>query len=115
MNFAAVFGGANGIGCYVVLLEQRIQFHATNLGATQNFANESAVELLRGVGGMLTEAGASAFEREAMAIDHLNQMIVAQANALGFQDGFLFIGLTVLIPFIPLIFMKNRPEVLGFG
>lgn len=114
-NFAAVFGGANGIGCYVVLLEQRIQFHATNLGATQNFANESAVELLRGVGGMLTEAGASAFEREAMAIDHLNQMIVAQANALGFQDGFLFIGLTVLIPFIPLIFMKNRREVLGFG
>lgn len=107
-NFAAVFGGANGIGCYVVLLEQRIQFHASNLGATQNFANDAAVELLRGVGGILTEAGASAFERDAMAIQHLNQMVVAQANALGFQDGFLFIGLTVILPFIPLIFMKNR-------
>ena len=107
-NFAAVFGGANGIGCYVVLLEQRIQFHASNLGATQNFANGSAVELLREVGGILTEAGASAFERDAMAIQHLNQMVVAQANALGFQDGFLFIGLTVILPFIPLIFMKNR-------
>lgn len=107
-NFAAVFGGANGIGCYVVLLEQRIQFHASNLGATQHFANESAAELLRGVGGMLSDAGASAFERDALAIAHLNRMVIAQANALGFQDGFLFIGFSVLIAFIPLIFLKRR-------
>lgn len=105
-NFAVIFGGSNGVGCYVLLLEHRIEVYASNLGWTQTFGNATAQDLVRGAGALLVEAGLSDIERDGMAIDHLSRVIVAQANALGFQDGFLFIGLSLLAPFIPLLFVR---------
>lgn len=107
-NFSVIFGGSNGAALYVVFLEQRIQYHASNLGATQTFANDTARELLSGAGMLLSPAGVSELEREGLAVGHLESVIIAQANALGFQDGFIFIGVSMLAAFIPLLFMRPK-------
>ena len=107
-NFAVIFGGSNGAALYVVFLEQRIQYHAANLGATQTFANDTAQELLQGAGSLISQAGVTDLERNGLAVGHLKQVIIAQANALGFQDGFVFICLSILLAFVPLLFMRPK-------
>ena len=110
-NFAVIFGGANGAALYAVFLEQRIQHHASLLAATQTFANDTTRELLYSVGRLISQAGVSDLVRDGVAVWHLKEMIVAQATALAFQDGFVFIGISLLIPFIPLIFMSQKAEI----
>jgi EmrB/QacA subfamily drug resistance transporter len=107
-NFAVIFGGSNGAAIYVVFLEQRIQYHASNLGSTQTFANDTARELLQGAGALLAQAGVTDLERGGLAVGHLKQVIIAQANALGFQDGFLFITVSLLTATIPLLFLRPK-------
>ena len=107
-NFAVIFGGSNGAAVYVVFLEQRIQYHASNLGSTQTFANETARELLQGAGALLAQAGVTDLERGGLAVGHLRQVIIAQANALGFQDGFVFVYVSMALAFIPLLMMRPK-------
>jgi len=109
-NFAVIFGGANGAALYAVFLEQRIQHHASFLAATQTYANDTTRELLNGAGMLISQAGVSDPAHDAVAVWHLKEMIVAQATALGFQDGFVFIAVSMMIPFIPLIFMSQKAE-----
>ncbi len=106
-NFAVIFGGSNGAACYVVFLEQRIQYHASNLGATQTFANDTAHELLSNAGALLSQAGLGDLEQSGMAAGHLSQVITAQATALGFQDGFVFVYVSMALAFIPLLLMRS--------
>ena len=109
-NFAVIFGGANGAALYAVFLEQRIQHHASFLAATQTYANDTTRELLNGAGMLISQAGVFDPAHDAVAVWHLKEMIVAQATALGFQDGFVFIAVSMMIPFIPLIFMSQKAE-----
>jgi MFS transporter, DHA2 family, multidrug resistance protein len=107
-NFAVIFGGSNGAAVYVVFLQQRIEYHVNNLAATQTYANETTRELLSGAEMLLSQAGVSNLERNGMAVGHLAQMIIAQANALGFQDGFIFVSASMLMAVLPLLFMRRK-------
>ena len=107
-NFAVIFGGSNGVGFYALLLERRIEFHASNLGWTQTLANDGAQEMLRGAGALLAQSGLSELQRDGVALSHLRQVIVSQANTLGFQDGFVFIGVSLVIPMDPLLFLRPK-------
>jgi EmrB/QacA subfamily drug resistance transporter len=107
-NFAVIFGGSNGVGFYALLLEQRIEFHASNLAWTQTAANDGAREFLSGADALLAQSGFGELERTGLAIGHLKQVVIAQANTLGFQDGFVFIGISFLIPFIPLLWLRPK-------
>jgi DHA2 family multidrug resistance protein len=107
-NFAVIFGGSNGVGFYALLLEQRIEFHASYFAWTQTPANDGAREFLRGAATLLAKSGLADLERGALAIGHLKQVIIAQANTLGFQDGFVFIGISFLVPFIPLLLLRPK-------
>ena len=93
-----------------MFLGQRIQHHASFLAATQTFANDITRELLHSAGLLIPQAGVSDLVRDGVAAWHLKEMIVAQATALGFQDGFVFIGISLMIPFVPLIFMSQRAK-----
>jgi len=107
-NFAVIFGGSNGVGFYALLLEQRIGFHASHFGWTQTTANDGAREFLGAAAALLAQSGLAEFERAGLAIGHLKQVIIAQANALGFQDGFVFIAISILIPLVPLFFLRPK-------
>ncbi len=103
-----MLGGSTGISVFVVLLEQRIEFHATNLGATQTAANSATMEMLGQVSGRLATAGLPDVQQYGAAMNYLGQMVTAQANMLGFQDGFVFLAMMALAPLLPAALLLRK-------
>jgi hypothetical protein len=67
-NFAVIFGGSNGIGFYALVLERRIEFHASSLGWTQTPGHDGARELLQGAASLLAQSHLSELERDGLAV-----------------------------------------------
>jgi len=107
-NLALMLGGSSGISCFVLLLERRIEFHAVNLGATQTSANPTTVEMLDRVVGQIAPAGLGNHAQTGLAFDYLDRVVTAQANMLGFQDGFLAITVVALAPLLPVALLRRR-------
>jgi hypothetical protein len=101
INFMRQLGGACGVTMLVVVVEQRTQFHAEAMAATQSFGNATSRELLSDVEGLLAEAGVSENVRGPGALHFLGEVIEAQAVARGFSDGFLMIAIVFLLAAIP--------------
>jgi len=101
INFCRQLGGSLGLNAWVVFLEVRTHYHSDILAATQSADNTSSRELLAGVGRMLGEAGVSAALHEPGALHYLGQVVHAQANAIGFQDGFLVLAISFISAMIP--------------
>jgi MFS transporter, DHA2 family, multidrug resistance protein len=108
-NLSLMLGGSTGISVYVLLLEMRIEFHATNLGATQTSANSTTLEMLGRVTGQLANTGLPDAMQEGVAMNYLSSVVTAQANMLGFQDGFFALTIVAMVPLIPVLFLwRNR-------
>tara|TARA_Y100000994_G_scaffold248546_1_gene256625 strand:- start:891 stop:2474 length:1584 start_codon:yes stop_codon:yes gene_type:complete len=101
VNFMMLFGGAIGINGLVVLLDRRTQFHGEALTATQTSANPATRELLDSVARVLGEEGFAEALRSPVALNYLGDMVHAQANTLGFQDGFVAIAIVSFLGLIP--------------
>ena len=101
LNFCRQLGGALGINTLVAWLEIRTQFHSDALTATQVADNAATRELLEQTSRLLAEGGIAESMRQALALDHLGQMIQAQADTLAFQDGFRLVALVFLVALIP--------------
>ncbi len=108
VNLALMLGGSTGISCYVVLLEQRTEFHAQSLGATQTTANPAMRDMLGAVGDRLAAAGLDAAAQTGMALNYLDSMVSAQATMLGFQDGFLALAIIAVVPLTPVALLMRR-------
>ena len=101
INFIRQLGGSCGVTALVVFIEQRTEFHAQAMAATQTSANATSVELLSKVRDLLAELGLSEHVRGPGALHYLNEMIAAQAEARGFNDGFLIIAIVFILAAIP--------------
>ncbi|MEC8774109.1 MAG: hypothetical protein VXX79_04585, partial [Pseudomonadota bacterium] len=101
VNFMMLFGGAVGINALVVLLDRRTQFHGEALTATQTSANPATRELLDNVSRLLGEEGFAEALRSPVALNYLGDIVHAQANTLGFQDGFVAIAVVAFLGLIP--------------
>ena len=108
VNLALMLGGSTGISTYVILLEQRIEFHAVQLGATQTSANSATWELLSAVSARLSATGLPDAVQQGVAMSYLNRVVAAQADVLGFQDGFVAIALATLVPLIPVLLLVRQ-------
>ena len=108
VNLSLMLGGSTGISVYVATLERRIEFHAVNLGATQTPGNSAATETLAAVKGQLTTAGLPDLARDGVAMHYLDSLVVAQANMLGFQDGFVALTIIALLPLVPVAVLALR-------
>lgn len=104
-NLSLMLGGSTGISCFVVLLEQRTEFHAVNLGATQTTNNTQMMEMLGTVSDQLSIAGLPELEQQGLAMLYLDRVVSAQAQMLGFQDGFVALTLVALAPLVPVTFL----------
>lgn len=105
VNFVMLGGGAIGINSLVVLLDRRTQFHSDALTATQTSANPATRELLDSVTRLLGEEGFAEALRSPVALNYLGDMLHAQANTLGFQDGFTAIAIVAFFGLIPAALM----------
>ena len=101
VNFCRQLGGSIGLNAWVVFLEVRTHYHSDILAATQSADNASSREMLSGVGRIFGEAGVPASVQEPGALHYLGQVVHAQANAIGFQDGFLVLAISFLFAMIP--------------
>jgi EmrB/QacA subfamily drug resistance transporter len=109
INFFRQLGGAVGINSLVVALEMRTEFHSEAVTATQTADNAATRELIGRMQELLGEGGIPSSLQFPLALDHLGQVIEAQANTMGFQDGFLLIGIVFLGALIPAyILAKSR-------
>ncbi len=104
-NLFLMFGGSSGISIYVIVLELRTEFHANTLAATQTSGNETTAALLREVSTTLSRAGLSDATQYGAAMQYLDAVVIAQANALGFQDSFILLALVTLVPMLPVAYL----------
>jgi predicted MFS family arabinose efflux permease len=105
LNFCRQLVGSLGTNLWVVFVDRRIDFHASSLTATQSSAVATSAELLRGVDKIYREAGVPEAVHQAGGLHYLGQIIEAQANVLGFQDGFWVLAASYAIGIIPAWFM----------
>jgi len=101
INFVRLMGGAFGVNSLVVFMEQRTEFHSTALTATQTSQNSSSRELLDQVGSLLEQGGVAEALLQPGALHFLGQVIEAQANTMGFKDGFLILSVIFILALVP--------------
>ena len=101
INFMRQFGGALGINGLVAFMEQRTFMYSESFAATQTASNTASQELLQGVTGMLHESGVPEAAHSMGALHYLGQVVQAQANTLGFQDGFMVLAVVFILAMIP--------------
>ena len=110
LNFCRQLGGATGTNAWVAILELRTQLHSDALTATQTSDNVASREMIEGVGRILGQAGVTESQQMPGALHYLGQVVHAQANTLGFQDGFLIIAVVFFIAMVP-AFVIGRGQV----
>jgi EmrB/QacA subfamily drug resistance transporter len=101
INFCRQLGGAFGINALVALMERRTQFHSDAITATQTADNAATRELLRKAGDLVAQSGLSERIQHAVSLEHLADMIYAQALTFSFQDGFHMIAAVFIAAVIP--------------
>ena len=107
VNMFLMLGGSCGINSLVVVLERRVEFHSDAFTSTQTSANTATRELIGSVHGLLNEGGIPNGIRDSVALDYLGEGVSAQANTLGFQDGFVAGGLISLCSIVPVMLLRR--------
>jgi hypothetical protein len=69
--------------------------------ATQNAGNGSTMALLSEVERLLSTEGISDAVHSQIALKYLGNVVEAQANTLGFQDGFLWVAIAATASLLP--------------
>ena len=113
ISFVRLLGGAFGINALVVFMEQRTQFHATALTATQTSRNQSSRELLDRVADLLGQGGVPDAILQPGALHFLGRVIEAQANTMGFKDGFMILTVVFICALIPAWSLGRRRATTG--
>jgi len=108
VNLCLMLGGSCGIGALVIVLERRVEFHSDAFTSTQTSANNATRELLGTVRGLLNEGGIPDALRDPLALNYLGEVVNAQANTLGFQDGFIAVGLVSMCSILPVLLLRRK-------
>jgi DHA2 family multidrug resistance protein len=108
VNLCLMLGGSCGINTLVVVLERRVEFHSAAFTSTQTSANNATREMLGAVRGLLNEGGIPQALRDPLALDYLGDVVNAQANTLGFQDGFIAVGVVSMCSILPVLLLRRR-------
>jgi len=97
LNFTRMMGAAIGVNILAVIVDQHTASHASQLTQTQTPGNQTTHLLLERLDQLLIKGGLSGLEVTAGHLDYLGRVIVAKANWLAFQDGFLTVAVAALV------------------
>lgn len=101
INFVRLLGGAFGVNALVVFMEQRTEFHSIALTATQTSQNSASRELIDQLVELLQQGGVAEAFHGPGALHFLGQVIEAQAQTLGFKDGFMILSVVFVLALVP--------------
>ena len=91
-------------------MEQRTAYHAAALTATQTPDNAAAVELLGRITDLLARGGVWDSLLQPGSLHFLGRVLAAQANTLGFKDGFMIIVVVFVLALIPAMMLGRTPK-----
>ena len=97
MTFIRMMGGAMGVNCLAMVLDNRTAYYSDVLARSQTALTGTTDGLVRGVVNVLAERGLSSAEQLPYAMIYLNDVVVAQATVLAFQDGYLVLAIAFSI------------------
>ncbi len=92
----------------VVFTEQRTEFHAISMAATQTAHNEASRELLGQMSALLHNSGVADAIVQPGALHFLGRVIEAQAQTMGFQDGFMIIAVVFVAALLPAMMLGRE-------
>ncbi|MBL4721987.1 MAG: DHA2 family efflux MFS transporter permease subunit [Alphaproteobacteria bacterium] len=101
INFVRLMGGACGVNGLVAFMERRTEFHSLSLTATQTPDNSSSQELLSRVADMLGAVGVPEAIVQPGALHFLGRVVEAQAQTMGFKDGFMILTVVFVLALFP--------------
>jgi EmrB/QacA subfamily drug resistance transporter len=111
INFVRLMGGAFGVNLLVVFIEQRTEFHSSVLTATQTPGNAASRELIGRVTDLLAQGGTSEALLRPGSLHFLGRVVEAQANTMGFKDGFMIIAVVFVCALLPALMLgKSRKK-----
>ena len=110
INFIRLMGGAFGVNLLVVFMEERPDMHAVALTVTQTYDNAASRELLNHIRDLLSHGGAPEGLLRPGSLHFLGRVIEAQANTLGFKDGFMMIAIVFVCALVPALMLRNKQK-----
>jgi hypothetical protein len=110
INFIRLMGGAFGVNLLVVFMEERTDLHAVALTVTQTYDNAASRELLNHVRNLLSHGGAPEGLLRPGSLHFLGRVIEAQANTLGFKDGFMIIAVVFVCALVPALMLRKTKK-----
>lgn len=90
-----------------IALEQRLMLGLDAYTATQDAANSTTAELMRGVTGLLAQSDATSALWQAGAASYLGRVIAAQGAVVAYRDGFFLVGLIFMLALLPALLMAR--------
>jgi DHA2 family multidrug resistance protein len=114
INFIRLMGGAVGVNGLVAFMERRAEFHGASYTATQTPENSSSRALLEQVADILHAVGVPDAIVQPGALHYLSRVVEAQANTMGFKDGFMLLTVVFILALVPAWTMgrvKSLPSI----
>jgi MFS family permease len=109
LNFTRQLGGAIGVNGLSIALERRMMLHIDAYTATQDAANSTTAELMRGVTGLLAQGDTASALWQAGAANYIGRVVAAQGAVAAYRDGFFLVGLVFAVALLPALLMA-RPK-----
>jgi hypothetical protein len=78
--------------------------------ATQTAANAATREMLGRISGLLREGGVPQAFQHSVSLEHLGQVLNAQATTMGFQDGFMMIAVVFVAAMVPAYILSKARD-----
>lgn len=113
-NMMRNLGGSIGIAALATLLTRREQFHSNRLGDFITLYNPAAQQRIDQLTQFFISKGADLTTAQNQAIASISNIVRREAYVMAFNDCFYFIGITLLLSGITIIFFK-KVKVTGGG
>lgn len=111
INFVRLMGGAFGVNLLVVFIEQRTEFYSSVLTATQTPDNAASREIMGRISDLLSQGGLPDVLLRPGSLHFLGRVIEAQADTMGFKDGFMIIAVVFVCALLPALMLgKSRKK-----
>ncbi|WP_315788357.1 DHA2 family efflux MFS transporter permease subunit [Fischerella sp. JS2] len=106
-NMMRNLGGSIGIASLATLLTNREQFHSNRLGEAVSLYNPATQERINQFTQYFVSRGADLSTAQDQAIKAIDNIVRREAFVMAFNDCFYFIGISLLLSGIAIIFFKK--------
>lgn len=106
-NMMRNLGGSMGIAVLATLLTQREQFHSNRLGDAVSVYNPATQQRIEQLTQYFISRGSDLVTAQNQAFQTISNIVRREAFVMAFNDCFYFVGLTLLLSGVAILFFKK--------